>query len=111
MFIFDLLKKILPKKALKVHGLLASQKNVKVDNQLEIAIGDILVRIIRRTTIPPQNELTAVIPRAEIRLKRYQDGQLVIEKEVILNSITLVDSPLHPPVSSKTARRTPSRKE
>jgi len=101
MFIIDLFKrKILSKKAPKFCSKITShieeKVEEKVDNQLEIVIGNILVRIIRSTTIPPQNELTAVIPRAEIRVKRYKDGQLVTEKEIILNSITLVDSPLHP---------------
>lgn len=72
-----------------------------VENQLEIKIGDILIRITRCTDIPPQNELTAVIPRAEIRRRRYENGQLVgAEEEIILSSITLVDSPRHPPEKS-----------
>lgn len=64
-----------------------------VESQLEIKIGDILVRIIRSQDIPPTNELTAVIPRAEIRRRRYENGRLVgAEEEIILTSITLVDS-------------------
>ncbi|OPX86165.1 MAG: hypothetical protein A4E53_03075 [Pelotomaculum sp. PtaB.Bin104] len=64
-----------------------------VKNKLEIILGEIVVRIVRDNTTQPQNELTAVIPRAEIRRKYYQQGQLVLEEEVILNSITLVDAP------------------
>lgn len=72
-----------------------------VENQLEIIIGDILVRITRNQDIPPNNELTAVIPRAEIRRRRYENGRLAgAEEEIILTSITLVDAPRCP--SGKT---------
>ncbi len=73
------------------------QKGELIKNNLEIIIGDILVRIVRCTTSQPQNELTAIIPRAEIRRRRYKNGKLVAEEEIILSSITLVDAPRHPP--------------
>jgi len=74
----------------------ASQTGEIIENQLEIIIGDILVKIVRFTTTKPQNELTAVIPRAEIRRKCYKNGVPATEEEIILNSITLVDAPRHP---------------
>lgn len=64
------------------------------ENHLEIKIGDVLVKITRNSGIPLTNELTAVIPRAEIRRKLYYNGKLAAEEEIILSSITLVDSPL-----------------
>jgi|GEM_PF-1337919 len=70
-----------------------------IKNKLEIKIGDIIIRIARNNTIQPQNELTAVIPRAEIRRKCYNNGRLLAEEEIILNSITLVDAPSHTPES------------
>ena len=73
------------------------QKGELFKNNLEIIIGDILVRIARCTTSQPQNELTAIIPRAEIRRKRYKNGKLIAEEEIVLSSITLVDAPRHPP--------------
>lgn len=66
-------------------------------NWLEIRIKDTLVRIVRCSTTPPQNELSAIIPRAEIRRRRYENGRLAAEEEIILSSITLVDAPRHPP--------------
>ncbi|OPY59613.1 MAG: hypothetical protein A4E55_00127 [Pelotomaculum sp. PtaU1.Bin035] len=70
-----------------------------IENQLEIKIGDVIVRLVRNNTIQPQNELTAIIPRAEIRRKCYDNGCLIAEEEIILNSITLVDAPSHTPES------------
>lgn len=54
------------------------------ENHLEIKIGDVLVKITRNSGIP----------RAEIRRKLYYNGKLAAEEEIILSSITLVDSPL-----------------
>lgn len=68
----------------------------KIENQLEIIIGEILLRITRCSEIPPGNELTVLIPRAEIRRKRYEKGLLAGTEEILLSSITLVDSPRHP---------------
>lgn len=65
-------------------------------NQLEIRIENILVKIMRFSTEKPANELTAVIPRAEIRRRSYENGKLTGEEEIILSSITLVDAPRHP---------------
>jgi len=67
-----------------------------IDNQLEIKIGNILVKITRCSSIPPQNELSAFIPRLEIRRRCYKDGHWA-DEEIILNSITLVDAPRHLP--------------
>lgn len=65
-----------------------------VKSHLEIKIGDIRIRIVRGQDIPPENELTAIIPRAEIRRRCYENGRLVgAEEEIILTSITLVDAP------------------
>lgn len=73
----------------------------KIEDQLEIIIGDILLRITRSSEISPNNELTVVIPRAEIRRRRYHNGLLTgIEEEILLSSVTLVDSPRHPPEKS-----------
>ena len=81
----------------------------RVENQLEIKIGDILISIVRSAGISPQNELTAVIPRAEIRRRRYENGRLTDEEEIILISITLVDSPRCPleQVGGLTGRQAP----
>lgn len=65
-------------------------------NHLEIRIGGVLVRICRCAGSLPDNELTAVIPRAEIRRRSYKNGKLAAEEEIILSSITLVDAPRHP---------------
>lgn len=53
---------------------------------------DVVMRITRRSGTPLQNELSAIIPRAEIRKRRYENGKVAVEEELIINSITLVDS-------------------
>jgi len=68
-----------------------------LENQLKIKIGDVLVKITRSSGLPPENELTAIIPRAEIRRRLYHDGKPAAEEEIILSSITLVDAPVRPP--------------
>ncbi len=67
-----------------------------IENQLEIKIENILVKITRCSGIPPQNELSAFVPRLEIRRSCYKDGRWA-EEEIVLNSITLVDAPRHLP--------------
>jgi len=95
MFKFNPFKRKKP--ARNAAGLLSAnfpRSGKLVENQLEIIIGDIVVRIIRSSDIPPQNELTAIIPKAEIRRRRYENGRLVgAEEEILLTSITLVDAP------------------
>lgn len=103
MFIFNPFKrKKQPEKTVKSSHAGASQ-NGKIENQLEITIEGIRVKINRCSTSPPVNELSAIIPRAEIRRRYYCNGRLTAEEEIILNSITLVDSPRHatagPPAS------------
>ena len=64
-----------------------------VENWLEIRVNNILLRIVRSSAAPPQNELSAFVPRVEMRFRRYENGRLAAEEEVILSSLTLVDSP------------------
>lgn len=80
----------------KPPGIQVPRHGELLENQLEIKIGDVLVRICRSSDIPPTNELTAVIPRAEFRTRRYEKGQLASEEEIVLSGITLVDAPRHP---------------
>ncbi|TEB17704.1 hypothetical protein Psfp_00195 [Pelotomaculum sp. FP] len=95
MFIFNpFRRKKQPEKNVKSSHAGDSQ-NGKIENQLEITIGGIRVKINRCSTFPPTNELSAIIPRAEIRRRYYSNGRITAEEEIILNSITLVDSPRH----------------
>lgn len=86
----------------------AAQTGAMVANRLEISIGEIHVKIERITSTQPQNELTAVMPRVEIRRKCYLNGTPAVEEEMILNSITLVDAPRHP---SETRKKLPEHPE
>lgn len=70
-------------------------------DEIEIVINGVTMRVRRQTSLPWPHEVTAVIPRAELRQRRYQDGQLVSEDELILNSITIVHAPRHPLAGEK----------
>lgn len=103
MFLFNpFRRKQQPKKNDKT-SLKQAAQNCDVENQLEIAIGGALLKINRCSTFPPGNELSAIIPRAEIRRRYYINGRLTAEEEIILNSITLVDAPRHQESSGANA--------
>ncbi|MBM7615209.1 hypothetical protein [Alkaliphilus hydrothermalis] len=52
--------------------------------------------VVKRITDPEiPHEVTVVTPRAELR-EKYDENNRLIEKEVILNSITVVHAPRHP---------------
>ncbi|MBE3582149.1 MAG: hypothetical protein IMW96_11060 [Thermoanaerobacteraceae bacterium] len=65
-------------------------------DEIEISINGTTMRMVRHSSLPWPHEASAFIPRAELRRRRYQDGRLVWEEETLLNSITIVHSPLHP---------------
>ncbi|HBT46470.1 MAG TPA: hypothetical protein DEA73_01100 [Peptococcaceae bacterium] len=66
-------------------------------DEIEIRINGTTMRMVRHSSLPWPHEASAFIPRAELRRRRYQDGRLVWEEEALLNSITIVHAPLHPP--------------
>lgn len=53
------------------------------------------IKMGRLTNPDVPHEVTIVVPRAEVREKYDTQGRLT-EKEIILNSITVVHSPRHP---------------
>ena len=101
MFKLKLFKRKIPDcKTTKFYNTNTFSPSEVIKNQVEFIIGDIIIKIERNTTIPPKNELTAVIPKAEIRRRFYEKGCTFAEEEIILNSITLVDAP-RPPQEKK----------
>ena len=65
-------------------------------DEVELHVDSAVIRVIRRLTYDLPHEVSAFIPRAEIRRRRYENGQLAWEEEVILNSLTVVHSPQRP---------------
>jgi len=63
---------------------------------VEIEIEDVTMRLKRKINLQVPHEVSAFIPRAEIRRREFEAGQMVREKEIILNSITIVHAPRHP---------------
>jgi hypothetical protein len=58
-------------------------------------IGEVIMTVERHFSLPVPHEITAVIPRAEIRSWRYRNGRLSEASELILNSVTIAHSPVH----------------
>ncbi|OIQ08129.1 hypothetical protein MTCOM_02150 [Moorella thermoacetica] len=70
-------------------------------DEVELHIDNAVIRVIRRLTYDLPHEVSAFIPRAEIRRRRYENGRLAWEEEVILNSLTVVHSPQRPPTGER----------
>jgi len=71
---------------------------IRTKNQcdhIELELEDLYIKMNRITDQGIPHEVTVVVPRAEIR-EKYDENQNIIEKEVILNSITIVHAPRHP---------------
>lgn len=62
-----------------------------------INIAGLTMKVSRFSTLPVPHEVTAVIPRVELRIWRYQNEKLIEIEEKIFNSITIVHAPRHPP--------------
>ncbi|MDK2820482.1 MAG: hypothetical protein PWP31_447 [Clostridia bacterium] len=65
-------------------------------DEVELHIDNAVIRVKRYLTYDLPHEVTAVIPRAEIRRRKFENGQLTWEEEIILNSLTVVHSPQRP---------------
>ncbi|MBC7325101.1 MAG: hypothetical protein H5T99_07290 [Moorella sp. (in: Bacteria)] len=70
-------------------------------DEVELHVDNAVIRLIRRLTYDLPHEVSAFIPRAEIRRRRYENGQLAWEEEIILNSLTVVHSPQRPPTGER----------
>lgn len=77
-------------------------------DEITLVIANVKIVVRRTHSLPVPHEVTVVIPRAELRRRRYSEGKLVEEDEAILNSITIVHAPRHPPAG---AGAFPARKE
>lgn len=62
---------------------------------IQVELDGLDIKLSRITNPEIPHEVTVVVPRAEIREKFDEKGSLV-EREVILNSITVVHAPRHP---------------
>ncbi|MBM7854657.1 hypothetical protein JOC37_001035 [Desulfohalotomaculum tongense] len=65
------------------------------EDEIELQLEDIKIKLTRKLNIPVPHEVTIVIPRVELRHRKYKNGKLVEEKERIYNSITVVHAPRH----------------
>ncbi|QUH25986.1 hypothetical protein [Serpentinicella alkaliphila] len=68
---------------------------VPQSDYIQVKLEDLYIEMKRITDPGIPHEVTVVVPRAEIRERYNEQGEL-IEKEIILNSITVVHAPRHP---------------
>ena len=69
-------------------------------DEVAIRVGEVCLLLRRRIVRDLPHEVSAYVPRAEIRHRRYADGKLVSEEELVVNSLTIVHAPRHPPAGS-----------
>lgn len=77
-------------------------------DEIIINIAGVTMKVSRFSTLPVPHEVTAVIPRVELRIWRYQDGKLIEIQEKILNSVTIAHAPRHPPGEEEVQPEKPS---
>lgn len=97
-------KLIRKKRQLQTQGPCNCYQNDHVDLVVEGAG----IRLCRLSSLSVPAEVSAYIPRVEIRQRRYENGQLISEDERIYNSITVVHAPRHPSEKSPFNPLTPT---
>lgn len=65
-------------------------------DEVGLALPCFFIRMKRDLGIKDSHEFTVVVPRAEFR-KKIDEDRKTVEYEVVLNSITVVHAPRHPP--------------
>jgi len=68
-------------------------------DEMTVKIADVLMRVRRCSNMPVPSEITVVIPHVQIRRQFDKCGRMTGE-ELILDSITIVDSPSHEPLGN-----------
>ncbi|MEG6521513.1 hypothetical protein [Desulfotomaculum sp. 1211_IL3151] len=66
------------------------------NDHVDLVVEGAGIRLCRLSSLSVPAEVSAYIPRVEIRHRTYDNGQLVSEDERIYNSITVVHAPRHP---------------
>ena len=66
------------------------------NDHVDLVVEGAGIRLCRLSSLSVPAEVSAYIPRVEIRQRRYENGQLTCEDERIYNSITVVHAPRHP---------------
>ncbi|GAB6157897.1 hypothetical protein JCM39194_10970 [Desulfotomaculum varum] len=74
------------------------------NDHVDLVVEGAGIRLFRLSSLSVPAEVSAFIPRVEIRRRHYENGQLVCEDERIYNSITVVHAPRHPPEYSPFAQ-------
>jgi hypothetical protein len=75
---------------------LIKKKRPLQSDEVELILPGLTIRMKRNLSIKDPHEVTVVVPRAEFR-KKLDKNYEAVEYEVILNSITVVHAPRHPP--------------
>lgn len=80
----------------QIFSKLTNNTNIKPQTDyIHLQLEDLNIQLARITDPAIPHEVTIVVPRAEIR-EKYDENNRLVEREVILNSITVVHAPRHP---------------
>ncbi|GAW91569.1 hypothetical protein [Calderihabitans maritimus] len=66
------------------------------DDQIELSLPGLHIKVNRETTLDIPHEVTVVVPRAELRKTCSCPEPCSCRKELIYSSITIVHAPRHP---------------
>ena len=76
--------------------LLSKLEQIKPQTDyISLQLADLKINMARVTDPSIPHEVTVVVPRAEIR-EKFDESNRLREREIILNSITIVHAPRHP---------------
>lgn len=77
---------------------------------VNIKIDDLAISMSRGCDPSVPHEFSVFVPYVKMSIKYFQDGQLWCEKDLILNSLTIVHAPRHPLVGGSQVQAGPPGK-
>ena len=79
----------------RIMAKLNNENNRPQNDYIQLQLEGLNIQMSRVTDPAIPHEVSVIVPRAEIR-ERYDENNRLVEREVILNSITVVHAPRHP---------------
>lgn len=73
-------------------------------DRINLSLGELTIIVERYSKLPVPHEVSAIVPRVEIRRSVKKEGEFAASSEVLLNSITVVHAPRHPPAGESKRR-------
>lgn len=87
----------------------AKEKMHRNEDQLLLELDGLKIFLQRDSSYDTPHEVSVIIPRAEFRKRIWKGKDWAEEYEIILNSITVVHSPIRPPIGGSDRKGAPDR--